>query len=144
MDHIQATCISIDGRGVILRGPPGSGKSDLALRLVDEGARLVADDLCALVFEKPHVVAVPPKHFPGCIEVRGLGILPVPSSGPVPIFLVCDLVPKGESERLPDTDYLELCTVAIRLIRADPFQVSTPARIRLALRVASGDIVPVS
>ena len=144
MNHIQATCVSVDGRGVILRGPPGSGKSDLALRLVDEGARLVADDLCALVFDRPHVIAVPPEHFSGCIEVRGLGILPVPSSGPVPVFLVCDLTLEGEVERLPDADYCDLCHVAIRLIRANPFQVSTPARIRLALRVASGDIVPVS
>ena len=87
-----------------------------------KGARLVADDLCALVFDRPHVIAVPPEHFSGCIEVRGLGILPVPSSGPVPVFLVCDLTLEGESERLPDPDYCDFCHVAIRLIRANCFR----------------------
>src|SRR5262249_56480335 len=94
---IQATCVAVDGHGLLLRGPPGSGKSDLALRLIDSGARLVADDGVELRREGLCLLARLPSTAPdsvrGRIELRGLGILPAPSVTEAPLVLVIDLVP---------------------------------------------------
>ena len=144
MEHIHATCIAVHGHGVILRGASGSGKSDLALRLVDEGAQLVADDLCRIDARNGQLVAFPPDRLAGFLEVRGLGIVPVPSCGPVPVSLLCDLRAGGETERLPETDQVLLCSVPVRRVWIDPFRVSATAHVRLALRLATGEIVPVS
>jgi HPr kinase/phosphorylase len=75
MITIHATTVSLDGRGVILRGPSGSGKSDLALRLINEGALLVADDQTILFVESGRMMAQPPAEIAGKMEVRGVGIV---------------------------------------------------------------------
>ena len=75
MEQIHATCVDIEGAGVLLLGPSASGKSDLALRLMDGGARLVADDRVDLALEDGRLVASAPKDIASRIEVRGLGIL---------------------------------------------------------------------
>src|SRR5690606_18170052 len=72
---IHATCVVIGEIGVILRGPSGSGKSDLALRLVDTGGLLVADDQVFLSVENGALVARAPPTISGKLEVRGLGIV---------------------------------------------------------------------
>lgn len=74
METVHATTIAIDGAGVLLRGPSASGKSDLALRLIDDGARLVADDRTVLALRDGIVEASAPPSIRGKIEVRGLGI----------------------------------------------------------------------
>ena len=84
----HATTVLVDGTGVLLRGPSGSGKSDLALRLIDGGARLVADDQTALAVENGVLVAHPPRSIAGRLEVRGLGIVTVPWAPSAPIGLV--------------------------------------------------------
>ncbi|WP_040850329.1 HPr kinase/phosphorylase, partial [Nitrospirillum viridazoti] len=78
MIRVHATCVSVGGAGVLLRGASGSGKSDLALRLVDAGALLVADDQVALAADPTATLltATAPERLAGLIEVRGLGILP--------------------------------------------------------------------
>ena len=75
MVQVHATCIDVDGVGVLLRGPPGSGKSDLALRLISDGARLVADDRAELTVDSGQITVSPPSEIAGLIEVRGLGVL---------------------------------------------------------------------
>ncbi|HJZ14329.1 MAG TPA: hypothetical protein VJ251_02575, partial [Stellaceae bacterium] len=74
---VHATAIAIDGRAVLLRGPSGAGKSDLALRLIDGGARLVADDQAELRRAGERVMVRAPAEIAGLIEVRGIGILQV-------------------------------------------------------------------
>jgi HPr kinase/phosphorylase len=93
--QVQGTCVALGGAGVLLRGPSGAGKSDLALRLIDDGALLVADDLCEirragerLVIDLP--AAVDPS-FRGKIERRGVGIVSRSYFGPAPLVLVADL-----------------------------------------------------
>jgi UPF0042 nucleotide-binding protein len=81
MEILHATCICLEGQGILLRGPSGSGKSDLALRLIDRGALLIADDLVALAMDADGVQASLPagrERFAGALEVRGIGILSVP------------------------------------------------------------------
>lgn len=144
MEHIHATCIAIHNCGIILRGPSGSGKSDLALRLIDDGAHLVADDLCRVDAAEGRLMAFPPEQLAGFLEIRGLGILPVATCGPVSVGLLCDLKAGGEIERLPEVDHVTLCGILVRRIRIDPFRASAAAHVRLALRLATGKITPVS
>ena len=75
--QVHATCLSIDDVGLLIRGPSGIGKSDLALRLIDKGARLVADDRVGLLVSDNHVIARAPATLAGLLEVRGLGMLAI-------------------------------------------------------------------
>lgn len=139
---IHATCVALDGRGVVLRGPSGGGKSDLALRLIDGGARLVADDRVIVVPGPGGPVARAPAAIAGLIEVRGIGPLAVPAVDAVPVVLVCDLAP-GPHERLPAPATTGDLGVALPLIRLDPFEASAPAKLRLAVAaLAAGALGP--
>jgi len=143
---IQATCIVVEGTGVLLRGPPGSGKSDLALRLIDAGAKLVADDGVELRRTTDAVIARLPPAAPesvrGRIEVRGLGIAPVPAVAEARLDLVVDLVPAEEVERLPQPATAEMLGVKLPLLRLDGLEPSAPAKVRLAVRAGPGSIIP--
>jgi serine kinase of HPr protein (carbohydrate metabolism regulator) len=133
--QIQATCVCLDGLGILLRGPSGAGKSDLALRLIDAGARLVADDLCELRRSGDHLLADLPAAvdpaFRGRIELRGIGILTLPYAGPTPLGLCVDLMPQAEPERLPEPAVACYLGLQIPLLILDPFQASAVARLRL-------------
>ena len=92
MEQIHATTIYIDGSGVLLSGPSGSGKSDLALRLIDGGARLVADDRTDLALADGRLVASAPREIAGRMEVRGLGVLEKDAVPQTVLTLVVELV----------------------------------------------------
>jgi HPr kinase/phosphorylase len=126
--QIHASCAARDGRGVLLTGAPGSGKSDLLLRLLDHGFDLVADDRV----EIDRGQAAPPPSLAGLLEVRGLGIFRMPFTAPVPIALAVEL---RRGERLPSPARHAL---GIPLVTVDPELASAPARIRLALACACG------
>jgi HPr kinase/phosphorylase len=136
MSTIRAhgTCVAIDGEAVLLRGKPGSGKSDLALRLIDGGALLVADDQTELSRGAGGILARAPAAIAGRLEVRGVGILPCPSVASAPLRLVVDLVPAGEVERLPEAQSCGYLDVPLPLVRLAAFEASAPAKIRIALR----------
>jgi serine kinase of HPr protein (carbohydrate metabolism regulator) len=140
METVHATAVDIGGKAVLLRGPSGSGKSDLALRLIDAGALLVADDRVALSRQGAGVVASAPATIAGRMEVRGLGIVRVRAAGPSPLRLVVDLVPPEAVERLPKAAETVLLGVAIPLMQLAPFETSTPAKLRLALRLTPQEI----
>ncbi len=118
---------------VLLRGPSGAGKSDLALRLIDQGARLVADDQTELTPSDGVLLARAPQTIQGKMEVRGLGIAELAPLCDVPLGLVVDLVDGESVERLPDPDSCTILGVRLPVVRFDPFEASTPAKLRLAL-----------
>ncbi len=130
---IHATCVSLSGAGVLLRGPSGCGKSDLALRLIDAGALLVADDRVAIELVGGVPWGACPPALAGLLEVRGVGILPVPWVGAAPLALVVDLVPPGEVERLPGPATADVAGISLPSLRLAPFEASAPAKLRLAL-----------
>jgi len=139
---LHATAVALDGRAVLLRGPSGSGKSDLALRLIDAGARLVADDQSALSRRGDTLVVCAPATIAGLIEVRGVGIVRLDALAEAPVWLIADLVPAAGIERLPPRRAETILGIAVPLIEIAPFEASAAAKLRLALRVLAGSGLP--
>src|SRR5262249_53444839 len=129
--------------------PPGSGKSDLALRLVDGGGRLVADDLCEIRRDGGRLMADLPAAvdpvFRGRIELRGIGFLTLSYAGATPLVLVADLragaPPAGKQDsETRDAAYLG---ISLPLVVLDPFRASSAAVLRLLAKVGPGTIMRV-
>ncbi|MEM1139986.1 MAG: aldolase [Pseudomonadota bacterium] len=131
---LHATAVAIDGFAVLLRGGSGSGKSDLALRLIDGGASLVADDQVVLAADPPVVRCSPPEALTGLLEVRGVGIVACEHRAEVPIALIVDLVPREAVDRHPDARFETLLGIGVPKLALHAFDASTPAKIRRALQ----------
>lgn len=141
---VHATCVAIGDNGVLLRGPSGSGKSDLALRLIDEGARLVADDRVVLSSDGDRLRAAPPPSLKGRLEVRGVGICDVAALDSAVLdsailALAVDLVDPGDVERLPRGAVCDYLGVTLPLAAIAPFEASAAAKVRLAVAVLNGN-----
>lgn len=130
---IHATAVALDGRAVLLLGPSGSGKSDLALRLIGAGWTLVADDRVVLSRRSENLVAAPTPALAGLIEVRGLGICRVPFLAEAEVVLAVQLVDAGAVERLPEPASQTFVGMSIPLIKLTSFEASTPTKVHLAL-----------
>lgn len=142
---IHGTCLAIGGMGVLLLGKPGSGKSDLALRLIDgsgtglsgvaRSARLVADDQVAVRKAEGRLIASAPPPLSGKLEIRGLGIAELSPQAEAVLRLAVRLTPAAEIERLPDLARarMDILGIAIPLVLIDPERASAAARIRAAL-----------
>ena len=139
---VHATTVLVDGVGVLIRGPSGSGKSDLALRLIDAGAQLVADDQTALEVRGGSLVASAPRSIAGRLEVRGLGIVTLPWTASATLGLAVDLVPPTQVERLPDVATEEILKVKLPIFVLAPFEASAPAKLRLAVAAQKNAILP--
>ena len=131
MTLLHASCVAIGGRAVLITGDSGSGKSDLALRLIDRGAVLVSDDQVELSVENKRLIAAAPTTIAGQIEVRGLGIVAMPHHSPMPVSLLIEL--GAPLERMPEPREQSLCGVAVPAIALDPFEASAPIKAELAL-----------
>ena len=145
MDTVHATTVVINDIGVLLRGRSGSGKSDLALRLIEGGARLVADDQTILEYSDGRVEARAPDSLRNKIEVRNLGVVTLPddSMARVGILgLIVDLVESQDQlDRMPVPETIELGGVTVRRLRLWPFETSAAAKVRLAIRVGPDNIM---
>jgi len=134
LGNVHGTVVAWRGKGVMLCGPPGSGKSDLAIRLLAEGAVLVADDRVDLSVQRGRVVARTPETLAGKIEARGVGILKVGHQAQTPVSLVVHLRPRAEIERLPDLAGEQVGDLSLPSISLHAFDASAPAKIALVLR----------
>lgn len=132
--NIHATCVAIGEDGVLLRGVSGSGKSDLALRLIDGGAKLVSDDRTDLREESGALIASAPSALIGLIEVRHIGILRMSCLERARVALVLDLCAQdAKLERMPNAETAEFLGISVRRLRLHPFEASAPAKIRAEL-----------
>ena len=143
MEQVHGTCVEVDGTAVLLRGPPGSGKSDLALRLIEGGARLVADDRADIGLMEGRLMVSPPRAIAGLLEVNGHGVFKLGFLAESPLGLVVDLVPEDEVERLPEPRSWECFEVSVPVISLAPFHASSVAKVRLAVRYVAGAVVRV-
>lgn len=98
---IHASTVAVEGRGVLIVGPSGSGKSSLAVQMIALGATLVADDRTILRRDGDKIIASVPSAIAGMIEARGVGLIAVPHAGSTPLHLVVDLS-QFEPKRLPE------------------------------------------
>ena len=114
----QATGVAIGGRGLLIEGPPGSGKSSLALALIDRGAVLIGDDGILLEPRGGRVVARPHPRTAGKLEVRNLGLIELPATD-APLALVIRLGPDAP-RFIEVAESLTLCGLALPLVRLDP------------------------
>ena len=137
-NQVHGTCVALDDVGILLRGMSGSGKSDLALRLIDGGALLVADDRVDLIRIQDNLWAKPPEFLAGKLEVRGIGIVSMPFYPRVQIRLVVDLVADRAVERLPLDLSVSVLDIAIPCLKLDPFTASAPAKIRAMVAALRG------
>ena len=128
----QATCVAINGRAVLIEGPPGSGKSSLALTLIDRGAVLVGDDGVTLEPRGGRLYASPPPNIAGLLEVRNLGLLEFPTVGDVPVALVVQLDPAAE-RFIEAAERVELGGVALPMVRLWPGGEVLALKVELAL-----------
>jgi RNase adaptor protein for sRNA GlmZ degradation len=122
---------------LLLRGAAGSGKSDLALRLMESGAVLVADDQVLLRGDASGITVAPPPALEGLLEVRGQGIRSFPHMADVPLHLVVDLVPAESVVRMPEPAKVTLLGRSLRQLQAAPFEASAVAKVRQALLAAA-------
>lgn len=119
-ENIHATALVCGDTGLLLRGPSGSGKSALALRLIDRTRRagqfaaLVSDDRTLVGASGGRLVAAAPAPIRGLAELRGYGIVSVPCIGRAVIDVVADL---GEAARMPDPATVTIAGVTCRLVR---------------------------
>lgn len=130
--RVHATCVLVGTGGILLRGDSGAGKSDLALRLIDRGAKLVADDQTLLTRTPNGLQATAPEPLSGRMEVRGVGIIQVPVAPSAMLRAVFDLSPPDTIPRLPELE--SVCLVegaSLPLWRVDPFEASAPLKIAL-------------
>jgi serine kinase of HPr protein (carbohydrate metabolism regulator) len=128
---VHASCVAIGGRAVLLAGPSGAGKSDLALRLIDRGARLVSDDYTELRYAAGRLLARAPGRIAGRIEMRGVGIIerePVVDS---PVCLYADL--SRPPERLPEAATERIAGVDIPAVALAGLEPSAPLKLEQAL-----------
>jgi serine kinase of HPr protein (carbohydrate metabolism regulator) len=131
-ETLHASTVAKDGRAVLITGPSGSGKSDLALRLLDRGFTLVSDDQTIVRKDGERLVASAPPTIAGKLEVRGLGIVEVDRTDNVPVALILELT--SDIQRLPD-DSRERPILGVQLpfVTLDAIPGSAPAKVDLAL-----------
>lgn len=113
---LHATCVAVEGQGLLILGPSGSGKSALALKLISRGGVLVSDDRTLVTREADRLVAsCPNPDLSGLIEARGIGLLRAPSRASVPVALVADLG-QTETDRLPPRRHVTILRVSLSLV----------------------------
>lgn len=129
--NYHGTSLVFNKQGILLRGQSGAGKSDLALRLIHQGAILIADDQTEIVAKGADLMASCPKALEGKLEVRGIGIINVPFIRQHPLHLVIDLSHWQKIDRFPEKKDQEIEGITRPVHELDPFELSIIDKIKI-------------
>jgi serine kinase of HPr protein (carbohydrate metabolism regulator) len=122
-------------RGALIEGPSGIGKSDLALRALDAGFRLVADDRVAVFASGGRLYGKPPETLAGLLEVRGLGVVDCAALPFCEIVLAIRCVADPAAvERLPEPRFAAIMGVSVPVFDLWPREPAAPAKMGRMLR----------
>ena len=136
--NIHATAIAFKSKGILIVGNSGSGKSDLALRLIsNHQARLIADDRVDITTSSKKIFASPPEILKGLLEVRGVGIINMEHVASAEIKMVVELIDK-KPERMPLPEFYKINDIKLPLIKINPFEISSPEKVLAALSLLCG------
>ena len=133
MDQFYATAVTYCGFGVLIRGPSGSGKSDLALRLIDDGANLIADDQVDIKSAGQGLYLSPPDNIAGLLEVRGIGVIRIEYDWDVKLCLIVELDLSKEMQRIPIIKEEFIKNIPVPIINMNAFETSILAKIKIIL-----------
>ena len=128
----HSTSVVIEDLGLLIRGQSGSGKSDLALRLIDSGATLISDDLTICKKIGDYLYLYPHSNTKGLLEVREIGIMTVPYVENIKLTLVVELVEK-EFERIPEMMSCSILGMKFPKIKIFGKSSSAVAKIKIKL-----------
>lgn len=132
MTKVHASAVKYKGRGVLILGPSGSGKSDLCLRLIDKGATLISDDYIDLSIKDDKLQASTPATIAGLLEVRGVGIRKFPHISRCELNIAVELVASIQDiERLPEQEFYEFEDTKLPKLKLYPFEPSAILKIEL-------------
>lgn len=138
-ETLHCSTVAISGRAVMIEGRSGSGKSDLALRLIDRGARLVSDDYTIARRRGKKLLAAPPDTIAGQMEVRGIGLVDMDHVTDQPVALVVQLF--DVVDRMPLTPELRVIAgVSVPVMKIAPMENSAPIKVELALKMFGLDV----
>jgi serine kinase of HPr protein (carbohydrate metabolism regulator) len=133
-ETLHACCVAIGGRGVLIEGTSGAGKSDLTLRLIDRGAELVSDDYTSLTRTDAGLLGRAPERIAGRIEVRGIGIVSLPFRHEVAVQMMVRIEPNPD--RLPERpEQRRIAGVDVPVVALPALEPSAPIKVELALRM---------
>ena len=133
---VHGTSVSIDGDGVLFRGPPGSGKSDLALRMINFGAQLVSDDQVCLTRRHDNIFMSSPPALRNSMEVRGIGIVNTIAQKEAPLILVLNMLPNNVASRMPIWQLCTFLDINVPAVEFAPFEISAHLKVKLAINLA--------
>ena len=132
LKRIHSTSVVIDDNGVLILGDSGSGKSDLALRLIDNGATLISDDISICRKNSNNIYLYCPPEIKGLLEVREIGIITVPFVERVKLRLVVNLK-SNNNERFPKDSFFRILGIKVPIINIEGKNSSAVAKIKVKL-----------
>ncbi len=131
-ETLHASTVAKEGRAVVISGPSGSGKSDLALRMLDRGFTLVSDDQTIVRKDGNRLLATAPPTLTGKLEIRGIGIIDMECVTDVPVALIVELT--SDFQRLPDENRERpILGIGVPLITIDAMSASAASKVAIAL-----------